>query len=209
MPLTSSHVWVVSFPLARYPTVMHPSASQRLMSDRARTPSEDGEKKGCEYWIRGGRGFHRLRGPIKMQSTPQTSGFFFKIRSWAVRNWFDSNLALFFLWRYNSRKNKATCITHAAHLWKIKKSSWSQPVSRLLCSRQGLVWSRSDPVVIWIRPNPFGPCHSCSSEQSVLPPSHRSAVRAAHFIHTPLPLLLSQPMWAQRSGQSDNKCWDF
>lgn len=47
----SSLVWPVGFPLARYPTVIHPSASRRPMSDRACTLSEDREKKGCEYWI--------------------------------------------------------------------------------------------------------------------------------------------------------------
>lgn len=45
-------------------------------------------------------------------------------------------------------------------------------------------WSEDwrDPAIIMICRNSHGPCHSCCTEHSTLPPSHRSAVRAGHFI---------------------------
>ena len=133
MLLAFSPVRVVGFPQARYPTVIHPSASQRPMSDRARTLSEDWEKKGCEYWI--SLWVHMRHGgaassaSVVLSVLPWTSFFvlFFLLfdKVMSCERLDLTQIQLYFVFScFNSReKNKHSCKAHTAYLQEIKGSS--------------------------------------------------------------------------------------
>lgn len=108
-----------------------------------------------------------------------------------MRDWIWHKFSFIWVFRFIIQGiEKPTCIAHTGYLQEIKgSSSGSQtfPACFLFScffTQHCLVLITEDraDVIIWICLNPHGPCHSCYTEQSRLPPSHRSAVRAGHFI---------------------------
>lgn len=103
------------FQLARYPAVIHPSTSRWPMSDRARTLSEDGERKGCARWIsvgvemrHQGRGFPYLTSlNINHTLNPRATRDYI---------WIKFGFMLMFVIIIQGEKTiKPTCIIHFAY----------------------------------------------------------------------------------------------